>query len=89
MKDAKSPGAGDANGDSDDLTPRSFAGAGIQFAVSLVIFLFGGQWVDRRFGTSPVFVLIGVLVGGGASFYSMYRRLVDAQKAHDERRRMK
>ena len=74
---------------SDSLEVRSFAGVGLQFAASLVIFLLGGQWLDQRFGTSPVFVLAGVFIGGGAAFYSMYRRLVAAQKADDARRRMK
>jgi len=71
------------------LSVGSFAGIGIQFAVSLVLFLLGGQWLDRRFDTSPAFVVGGVFVGGGAAFYSMYRRLVTAQKADDERRRTK
>jgi F0F1-type ATP synthase assembly protein I len=50
-----------------------FAGIGIQFAATILVFTFAGVWVDRRFGTSPWFVLIGVLVGAGGGFYSMYR----------------
>lgn len=64
----------------------SFAGAGLQFALSIVLFLFLGQWIDRKLGSSPVFLLAGVFIGGGAAFYSMYRRLTAAQKADDERR---
>jgi F0F1-type ATP synthase assembly protein I len=64
----------------------SFAGVGLQFALSIVLFLFLGQWIDRKLGTSPVFILAGVFLGGGAAFYSMYRRLTAAQKADDERR---
>jgi len=60
------------------------AGAGLQFAASLVVFVFVGQWLDRRLGTAPVFLLVGVFVGGGGSFYSMYRRLMAAQKREDE-----
>lgn len=74
---------------SDGISVGSFAGVGLQFAASLVVFLLGGQWLDTRFGTSPVFVLAGVFIGGGAAFYSMYRRLVAAQKEDDERRRKK
>ncbi len=79
----------DGRNQPESISIGSFAGVGIQFAVSLVLFLFLGQWVDRKLGTSPLFLLIGVFVGGGAAFYSMYRRLVAAQKADDERRRMK
>ena len=69
------------------LSGNDFAGAGIQFAVTLVLFIFLGSWLDKRFGTSPLFILIGVLVGGGGSFYSLYRKITSVQKADDEMRR--
>jgi ATP synthase protein I len=69
------------------LNVGSFAGAGLQFAISLVLFLFIGQWADRKLGTSPTFLIAGVFIGGGAAFYSMYRKLAAAQKADDERRK--
>ncbi len=72
--------------------PRSTAsvaaGAGLQFAVSIVVFLFLGQWLDRRLGTAPVFLFGCVFVGAGGSFYSMYRQLMAAQRRDAERRRM-
>lgn len=71
----------------EELNIGSFAGVGLQFAASIVLFLFLGQWVDRKLGSSPVFLLAGVFLGGGAAFYSMYRRLTTAQKADDERRK--
>ena len=70
-----------------ELNVGSFAGAGIQFAVGIVLFLLAGQWADRKFGTSPVFLLAGVFIGGSASFYSLYRRVSKAQKADDDRRK--
>jgi len=60
------------------------AGAGLQFAVSIVVFLYAGQWVDRRLGSEPWGVLIGVFTGAGAAFYSLYRRLM-ADVRRDER----
>ena len=69
------------------LSGNDFAGAGIQFAVALVLFVFLGNWLDKRFGSSPLFILLGVLVGGGGGFYSLYRKVAAAQKADDERRR--
>ena len=76
-----------APGGKNDLNIGSFAGVGLQFAISIVLFLFLGQWIDRKLGSSPVFLLAGVFIGGGAAFYSMYRRLTSAQKADDERRK--
>ncbi len=71
----------------DEINVGSFAGAGIQFAVAVVLFVLLGQWADRKLGSAPVFLLAGVFIGGSAAFYSMYRRLTAAQKADDERRK--
>jgi F0F1-type ATP synthase assembly protein I len=57
-------------------TAARFAGAGLQFAVSLLICLWLGTWLDRKFGTAPVFLYVGVFLGAGAAFYSMYRQLM-------------
>lgn len=62
----------------------AYAGLGLQFAVSIVLFVYLGQWADRRFGTSPLFLLLGLFVGAGGTFYSMVRRLNAAQKRADE-----
>ncbi len=71
-----------------EINVSNFAGAGIQFAISIVFFLLVGQWADRKLGTSPAFLLAGVFIGGSAAFYSLYQRITKAQKADDERRRM-
>ena len=71
-----------------EINVSTFAGAGIQFAIAIVFFLLVGQWADRKLGTSPAFLLVGVFIGGSAAFYSLYRRITKAQKADDERRRM-
>jgi ATP synthase protein I len=52
--------------------------------VSILVFLYVGQWLDRKFGTSPIFLMLGVFVGAGAAFYSMYRKLMADQNAEDE-----
>jgi F0F1-type ATP synthase assembly protein I len=83
MGDAtKGPGARDQG-----LGAGAYAGFGLQFVVALLLFLYLGQWVDRRFGTSPVFLVIGIFVGAGGSFYAMYRKLMAAQAREDEARR--
>ena len=64
-----------------------YAGIGIQFAVAIVAFLFLGQWLDRKCGTTPIFLMLGVFVGAGAAFYGMYHRLMADQKAAEEARK--
>jgi ATP synthase protein I len=71
----------------EELNLSTFAGVGLQFAVAIVLFVLLGQWVDRKLGTAPVFLMLGVFVGGGAAFYSLYKRITAAQRADDERRR--
>ena len=52
-----------------------YAGHGMTIALSTAAFAWGGVWLDDRLGTEPVFVIIGVFVGFGAGFYSMYREI--------------
>jgi ATP synthase protein I len=64
-----------------------YAGLGFQFVFSILLFLWVGQWVDRKLGTDGVFLLLGVFVGAGAAFYSMYRTLM-ADQTRDEAERL-
>ena len=66
------------------LSGADFAGVGIQFAAAILIFLFAGQWLDKRLGTKGLFTIAGVFVGGGAAFYNMYRKITAAQRRDDE-----
>ena len=55
-----------------------YAGAGIQFAASILLFVFVGQWLDERLGTEPWLLILGVFVGAAAGFYSLYRQLTQS-----------
>lgn len=86
------PGAGrkDAGRAREDRAGPSlgtYAGHGLQFAVSILVFLYAGQWLDRRFGTAPWLMLILMFVGAGASFYSMYSKLMAAQEREEAARK--
>lgn len=59
------------------------AGAGIQFAISIILSLLGGQWLDKKFGTSPALLIFCVFAGTAAAFYSMYRKLMAANAEDD------
>ena len=61
----------------------TYASLGIQFAVTVLLFLAGGWWLDDKFATTPLFLLVGTLLGAGGGFYKLYRTLMDL----DERRK--
>ena len=67
------------------VSGAEFAGIGVQFALTILVFVFAGVWLDRRLGTSPWLVLICVFVGAAGGFYSMYRRVALAQRRDAER----
>ena len=60
-----------------------YMGLGLQFGGAILLFLWIGQWVDRKLGTNGIFVLVGVFVGAGAAFYSMYRSLMADQRREE------
>jgi F0F1-type ATP synthase assembly protein I len=62
------------------MSGSEFAGVGMQFAITIVLFAFGGIWLDKRLGTSPWLVILMVFAGAGLGFWSMYRRMVASGK---------
>ncbi len=50
-------------------------GVGFFIAGSILLGVVTGLWLDERFNTSPVLVLIGLLVGIMVAFYGVYRML--------------
>ncbi|MCC6319605.1 MAG: AtpZ/AtpI family protein [Gemmatimonadaceae bacterium] len=83
------PGSGSESEDRREARKLGrYAGVGLQFAVSILVFLYIGQWVDGRLGTEPWGLIVGVFTGAGAAFYSMYRRLMaDLERDEAAKRR--
>ena len=64
-----------------------YLGLGVEFAASVLLCLFGGRWLDGKLGTEPAFMLVGVLLGTAAGFYSFIRkalRMGDRSSGQDE-----
>jgi len=75
-----------SGGASAGLSGAEFAGVGVQFAATILVFTFAGVWLDKRLGTSPWLLLLFVFIGAGGGFYSIYRKVVMAQKREQGRR---
>ena len=77
--------------------PRKTSGVGagdlggiaFQLAAAIFLFLFIGRWLDRRLGTGSWLTILFVFVGAGAAFYSMYRKLMAAQRREREERQQR
>lgn len=48
-------------------------GVGFQFVILVLVFLFGGQWLDGKLGTGPWLMIAGLMVGGALGFWSLLR----------------
>ena len=52
-----------------------YAGLGVQLAVILVVFVFAGQWADRKLGTGGIITIVAAFLGFGGTMYSLIRTL--------------
>ncbi len=48
-------------------------GLGWYVALSIILGLVVGLWLDKRLGTGVLFTLVGVLLGSVLAFYGVYR----------------
>lgn len=53
-----------------------YMGHGLAWALSVLLFLGAGAWLDSKIGTSPLLLVVGAFVGAAAGFYSLYYHIV-------------
>ena len=72
-----------------------FASVGIEFALSVGVGAWGGNWLDARWGSTPWLTLIGCAAGLGAGYRAIFRalkeanRLAEAEEAREREEREK
>jgi hypothetical protein len=52
-----------------------YAGLGVQLAVSLLVFVLAGQWLDKRLGNTGMITIAAAFLGFGGTMYSLIRTL--------------
>lgn len=52
-----------------------FLGLGTQLVILVILGAFGGDFLDRKFGLSPLFLLVGIILGFGVGMYTLYQVL--------------
>lgn len=68
---------------------------GLEFALSILFGLFGGQYLDKKFGAHGILTLVGLGAGLGAGTRAVWRALKSAnreaeaqeQQAREERKK--
>ena len=56
---------------------------GIEFALSVVVGMLGGLWLDKHFSTQPVLTLAGLFLGLIAGIRSLYQTVRKQQQSSD------
>jgi F0F1-type ATP synthase assembly protein I len=56
-----------------------YSGLGIQMAVSLGLPLYGGYWLDDRYGSSPWGILAGIALGLLSIFSLLYKLTIQSK----------
>ncbi len=66
----------------------TYGTVGLEFGLSVLVGLFGGQWLDRKFHTDPWLTFIGMGFGIAAGARTLWRTARKAQQEiEDEDRR--
>jgi len=52
-----------------------FLNLGLQMAITILVFVLLGWWLDGRFDKSPLFILIFSFVGIFGAFYNFFRAI--------------
>ena len=53
-----------------------FIGVGWFIGISILLGVVGGLWLDNKFGTKPILVIVGLILGLVVAFYGVYRMLL-------------
>ena len=60
---------------------------GLELALSVLVGLFGGQWLDKKLGTHGILTLVGLGYGLAAGARSVWRALKRANLEAEEQER--
>lgn len=62
----------------------TYGTVGLEFGLSVLFGLFGGQWLDRKFHTDPWLTLVGMGFGIAAGVRALIRATRAAQRQLEE-----
>ena len=57
-----------------------YAGVGVQYGLTILFMTLIGIWLDKRFGTAPLLLLVCLLVGFAGATWSLIRTVLGPDK---------
>ena len=66
--------------DSDESNWGKYLGYGLEMAVGIALGIWAGSWFDRRYGSAPWGLLIGVFLGLAGGMYLLIKDGLKANK---------
>ncbi len=57
-----------------------YSGLGLTWALSVLLFLLIGYWLDGRLGTLPWLTMAGAFLGAAGGFLSLYKALMSGTR---------
>ncbi len=58
------------------VAPLRLVGVGFFIGGSIVLGVVSGLWLDSRLNTSPILVIVGLVLGVVVAFYGVYQMLL-------------
>ena len=65
------------------LSMLSLLGMGFYIAIAIVLGIWGGHWLDGKFNTGPLCLIIGLILGiavAGLGVYNMLKPIIENAK---------
>lgn len=67
----------------DTVRSLKLSSVGLELALSVLIGLFAGRWLDRKLGSDPWLMIVGICLGFAAGLRSLMKMMDKAAKASD------
>lgn len=67
----------------DTVRSLKLSSVGLELALSVLIGLFAGRWLDRKLGSDPWLMIVGICLGFAAGLRSLMKMMDKAAKAAD------
>jgi F0F1-type ATP synthase assembly protein I len=62
-------------------------GVGFYICACIIGGILGGLWLDKRFDTEPIFLLVGLALGLGVAFWGVYQMIKPMANNNKKERR--